>query len=104
MEGGVDDPEAYYQADLAFHRALFTAAGNPFIDRLGTIVSAVLAVSFRLQQRSLIPFGLALKLHARVLEAVRARDPAAAEAAMHDIIAEAQLELGRALPKGEEKP
>jgi GntR family galactonate operon transcriptional repressor len=104
MEGGVDDPEAYYQADLVFHQALFTAAGNPFIDRLGSIVSAVLAVSFRLQQRSLIPFGLALKLHARVLEAVRARDPGAAEAAMHDIIAEAQLELGRALPKGEEKP
>ena len=31
----VDDPLAYYRADLAFHRAVFAASGNPFVDRLG---------------------------------------------------------------------
>lgn len=102
MESGMADQTAYYRADLAFHRALFAAAGNPFIDRLGAIVSAVLMVSFHLQQRSLIPFELGLALHRRVLEAVRAGDAEAAGAAMLDIIAEAQLELERALPNAEE--
>ena len=102
MAAGMADPEAYYRADLAFQRALFAAAGNPFIDRLGATASVVLAVSFRLQQRSLIPFQIGLGLHRRVLEAVRARDAEAAEAAMLDIIAAAQLELERALQRGEE--
>jgi GntR family transcriptional regulator, galactonate operon transcriptional repressor len=97
-------PEAYYRADLAFHRAVFAAAGNPFVDRLGAVVGAVLEVSFGLQRRSLIPFERGLLLHGRVLDAIGARDPAAAEAAMLDIIAAAQLELERALPPPEDGP
>ena len=71
MTAAVDDPLAYYRADLAFHRALFAASGNPFVDRLGAIVSAVLEVSFRLQRRSLIPMAVGLAMHGRVLDAVR---------------------------------
>ena len=74
MTAAVDDPLAYYRADLAFHRALFAASGNPFVDRLGAIVSAVLEVSFRLQRRSLIPMAVGLAMHGRVLDAIRARD------------------------------
>ena len=72
MTAAVDDPLAYYRADLAFHRAVFAASGNPFVDRLGAIVSAVLEVSFRLQRRSLIPMAVGLAMHERVLDAVRA--------------------------------
>ena len=97
MRAGVDDVLVYYRADLAFHRAVFAASGNPFVDRLGAIVSAVLEVSFRLQRRSLIPATLGLPMHERVLDAIRARDADAAESAMHDIIEEARIELEQAM-------
>jgi len=93
MQAGLDDIKAYYRADLAFHRALFRASGNPFVDRLGAIVEVILEVSFRLQQRSLIPAAAGLALHAPVLGAIRARDPKAAEAAMLTIIEAAGEEL-----------
>ena len=93
MTAAVDDPLAYYRADLDFHRAVFAASGNPFVDRLGAIVSAVLEVSFRLQRRSLIPMAVGLAMHGRVLDAVRARDSGAAEGAMDEIIEEARIEL-----------
>lgn len=96
MRASLGDPAAYYAADLAFHRALFAASGNPLIDRLGAIVSAVLAVSFRLQQRSLLPFEHGLMLHERARDAIAARDGVGAGSAMHDIIAAAQVELERA--------
>jgi GntR family transcriptional regulator, galactonate operon transcriptional repressor len=100
MQTGLDDFTAYYRADLAFHRALFRASGNPFVDRLGAIVAVILEVSFRLQRRSLIPASAGLALHAPVLEAIRARDPGQAEAAMLAIIDAAALELEAAAVPG----
>lgn len=96
MTAAVDDALAYYHADLAFHRAVFAASGNPFVDRLGAIVAAVLEMSFRLQRRSLIPMTLGLAMHERVLGAIRARDADAAERTMHEIIEEARIELAHA--------
>lgn len=93
MQAAIEDVVAYYQADLAFHRAIFKAAGNPFVDRLGEIVSTVLEVSFNLQRRSLIPPVQGLALHAPVLEAIREGDAAAAECAMLTIIESAREEL-----------
>lgn len=101
MRAGLDDLVAYYQADLAFHRAIFRASGNPFIDRLGAIVAVILEVSFRLQQRSLIPAETGLALHAPVLEAIKDRKPDAAEASMLAIIDAAAVELNSA-PRGGE--
>lgn len=95
MQAGLDDIHAYYRADLAFHRAIFRASGNPFVDRLGAIVAVILEVSFRLQRRSLIPASAGLALHAPVLQAIRDGDVEAAEAAMHRIIAAAREELAR---------
>ncbi len=93
MRDALDDLVAYYQADLAFHRAVFRASGNPFVDRLGAIVAVILEVSFRLQQRSLIPAATGLALHGPALDAIRAQDAEAAEAAMQAIIEAAAVEL-----------
>lgn len=95
MQAGLDDIVAYYRADLAFHRAIFRASGNPFVDRLGAIVAVILEVSFRLQRRSLIPASAGLALHAPVLDAIRQGDAPAAERAMQAIIEAAREELGR---------
>ncbi|WP_051328519.1 FadR/GntR family transcriptional regulator [Geminicoccus roseus] len=97
MRRALNDPLAYYVADLAFHRALFTATGNPFIDRLGSVVDAVLAVSFALQRRSLIPQEQGLILHETVFERVAARDVAGAKQAMLDIIESGKLVLERSI-------
>ncbi len=98
MHAAIDDPLAYYHADLAFHRAVFAASGNPFVDCLGAIVSAVLEVTFRLQRRSLIPMSVGLALHDRVFEAVRAGDAEGAQRAMLDIIEGAKTELEHVTP------
>jgi DNA-binding GntR family transcriptional regulator len=63
------------------------------IDRLGAIVTAVLAVSFRLQQRSFLPSEAGLVLHERVRDAIAAGDGPGAEAAMLAIIEAARGEL-----------
>lgn len=97
MRSALKDPIGYYRADLAFHRALFTATGNPFIDSLGSIVDAVLAVSFALQRRSLIPSEQGLILHAAVYERVAARDAQGAEQAMLRIIENAKTALDRSI-------
>lgn len=96
MRASLGDATAYYRADLAFHRAIFAACGNALVDRLGAIVTAVLEVSFRLQQRSLIPFEVGLAMHEQVLGAIRRQDAEGAAAAMLEIIEEARVELERA--------
>jgi DNA-binding FadR family transcriptional regulator len=101
MQAAADDPRAFHRADLAFHRAVFAASGNPFVDRLGAIVSAVCEVSFRLQRRSLRPVALGLAMHEQVLDAVRRGDADAAERAMHGIIEEARVELAHATAAGD---
>ena len=100
MQAAVDDFTAYYKADLAFHRAVFRASGNPFVDRLGAIVAVILEVSFRLQRRSLLPASAGLALHGPVLDAIQAQDPERAEAAMLAIIDAAALELEAVAERG----
>lgn len=87
------DPEACHEADLAFHRALFRACGNPFIDRLGAIVAVVLEGGFHLRDRGVVPSEAGLVAHGRVLAAIRAGNAAAAEAAMLTVIEAARREL-----------
>ncbi|HEX2889248.1 FadR/GntR family transcriptional regulator [Vineibacter terrae] len=90
------DKMAYYMADRRFHQALFAATRNRFVDALGRTVMVVLDFSFSLQSRSLIDPDRGLALHQRVCEAIEARDAAAAEAAMFQLLGEAEVELSRA--------
>lgn len=73
--------EAHVKADLAFHTVLAEATGNPLFAMVLTPIQELLIESRR---RTLGRHGAALAHghHARILDAVRAADPAAAEAAM----------------------
>lgn len=97
MRRAIGRPVDYYHADLAFHRALFAATGNPMIDQLGGIVGAILSVTFALHRRSLLPMEEGVVLHERVFDRVAARDADGAEAAMLAIIDGSQAELARRL-------
>ncbi|MFI5013878.1 MAG: FadR/GntR family transcriptional regulator [Hyphomicrobiales bacterium] len=96
MERNRQDRMAYYLADRQFHQALFAATRNRFVGALGQVVMIVLELSFSLQSRSLIDPARGLALHRAVCEAVEARDPRAAEAAMFQLLGEAEQELDRA--------
>lgn len=97
MQAAFDDIPSFLTADLAFHHAIFRAAHNPFVERLGVIVAVILELSFRLQQRSTLVSATALALHGEVLAGIRAGDAVAAETAMRAIVEAARGDLDVAL-------
>jgi DNA-binding FadR family transcriptional regulator len=38
--------DSFTRADLAFHRAILVASGNPFLHSMGAVIEAALAASF----------------------------------------------------------
>jgi DNA-binding FadR family transcriptional regulator len=90
-----DDKDSYYEADLAFHAALFEACPNDFFRQLQNVVMALLRRSFQLQSRSLIDKRYGLSLHKKVLEALERQDADQAEAVMRFLIYQARDELER---------
>lgn len=73
------------QADLRFHRAILAAAHNDLLLQMGNLIGAGLLVSYRLASDS---FAIFLPRHKLVLEAIAARNPQAARAAMERLLAE----------------
>lgn len=82
--------EGFTAADLAFHRAILAASGNPFLHSIGSVIETALAAAFALSAPVDDPerFALALRQHRAILDAVIARDAAAASAAMTVVIFE----------------
>ncbi len=88
----------YLAADLDFHTRLLTATHNQFVAGMVPAFSALLSVSFRLSVTSLAGARASLPAHRRVLDAIAARAPARAEAAMVALIERTRDELGA--PRG----
>lgn len=82
--------EGFTSADLAFHRAILDASGNPFLLSIGSVIETALAAAFALSAPVDDPnrFALALGQHRAILDAIIARDAAAASAAMTVVIFE----------------
>ncbi|MEU3984441.1 FadR/GntR family transcriptional regulator [Streptomyces sp. NPDC026672] len=82
------------EADLAFHRALLTATHNELLERMEMVIESGLAHRDRIVHSS--PHGEdPVPAHRAVLDAVRARDPRAAEAAMRALLDQAGRDLDR---------
>jgi DNA-binding FadR family transcriptional regulator len=89
-----DEPSHAVQADLAFHRALLAACHNELLQRMEMVIATGLAFRDRLVHGS----GHSedpVPSHQAVLDAVRAQDPDAAEAAMRTLLDQAGRDLGR---------
>lgn len=97
MAASQGDTIAYYEADRAFHQAIFDATGNRFVSCLGAVVSTVLDLSFSIQQRSLLKLGDALGLHNAVSRAIGKGAAKEAQEAMLSLLGKAEKELGEAL-------
>ncbi|EIE99462.1 FadR/GntR family transcriptional regulator [Saccharomonospora glauca] len=84
---GHGDAEAAAAADLRWHRALLRATHNELVAALDSLVEPTLSLRDALvhEARATDP----VPRHAAVVDAVRRRDPEAAEAAMRVLLAEA---------------
>lgn len=84
MRANMPDLEQWLAADFAFHVALARAAENRILELLVDALSDVMRYSMRLlgQQTDLRDPNATLARHVAILEAVRARDIAAARHAM----------------------
>ena len=72
-------------ADLRFHRGILAASRNPLLLQMGNLISVGLYISHRFSKES---FALFLPMHGAVMEAIKARRPADARAAMQRLLSQ----------------
>lgn len=82
----VDDPDAFIEADLAFHRAVFAAAGNDLLLYIHDVISVALSAIRPRHTHSAGHNREALPDHERVALAIRRGHHLKAEAAMREIV------------------
>src|SRR5688572_17485376 len=90
-------------ADLRFHRAVLAGAHNELLLQMGNLIGVGLQVSYRLSSDS---FTVFLPLHKDVLDAVAARRPPKARAAMTRLLSDTRVFLDERLkgPVSKRKP
>jgi GntR family transcriptional regulator, galactonate operon transcriptional repressor len=72
----------YHDADVAFHRSVVRAAGNPVLGRMTEPIHRALAATFGTLARPRMRFERGLPEHERILKGIRAQEPEEARAAM----------------------
>jgi DNA-binding FadR family transcriptional regulator len=82
MAGLEDDPDAYLEADVAFHRELAAATGSVILAFVLDSLAELQRLSRRVTNRLLHRMPEATREHKRILDAVVARKPERARKAM----------------------
>jgi DNA-binding FadR family transcriptional regulator len=82
MEKAEHDPDAYLELDLEFHMELCRAARNRFLERFMFSSRGWQSASRRITNRGPRALTVATEQHRAIYDALVARDPARAEAAM----------------------
>ncbi|MFI8230922.1 FadR/GntR family transcriptional regulator [Streptomyces sp. NPDC085900] len=97
MQAAAAEPgrNGYIEADIAFHRALLDASGNRLLGSLGRAVDIALEHSFLVSTQTPGAVAASLPGHRAIVEAVEARDPEAAAAAVLAIIEAAEVEIAQ---------
>ena len=91
MFAALNDPQQFLVHDVAFHRAVAAASGNPTLATLVDMVSAILYERRRDTIGRAHDFNEAVELHRKVYRAIRSRKPDEAREAMRDHIMRAQM-------------
>jgi DNA-binding FadR family transcriptional regulator len=99
MHTAVADSESSVEPDLQFHLAILEATENAFMRPFGALIQEALRASFKLTNRDRPAFEKSLRRHRDVFEAIRDRDPEAAEAAMRIVLNRTSEDIERAIPK-----
>src|SRR4051812_7266291 len=74
--------QRYHDADVAFHRAIVRAAGNPVLGLMTAPIHRALSATFGTLARPAVRFDRGLPEHERILTAIAGADPAEAREAM----------------------
>jgi DNA-binding FadR family transcriptional regulator len=82
----VEVPDAFIEADLAFHRAVFAACQNDLLLYIHDVVSVALGAIRPLHTHSVAHNRETLPTHQRVTEAILRGHHRKAEAAMREIV------------------
>ena len=90
MYAALGDPQQFLVHDIAFHRAVASASGNPTLATLVEMVSAILYERRRDTIDRAHDFNEALDLHRQIYRAIRSKKPEQAREAMRDHIMRAQ--------------
>ena len=90
MAEGVDDEAAWNAADVKFHLAILNASGNEFIPPFGSVIESLLANLFSVTVAHLRNRLKVLPQHEAILDAIRARKPDLARAAVRRLLQSTQ--------------
>ncbi|MGN6818017.1 MAG: FadR/GntR family transcriptional regulator [Sphingomonas sp.] len=88
MGEATDSRRRFAEADLEFHRAIGAASGNMLMRALSAVIETALVESFTLSSpvRDLARHEEVVRKHERIVDAIEARDPQGAAAAMEAVI------------------
>jgi DNA-binding FadR family transcriptional regulator len=98
METAVEDSASSVESDLKFHLAILEATHNTFMRPFGALIQEALRASFKLTNRDQAAFEKSLRRHRDVFEAIRDRNPEAAEIAMKIVLNRTSEDIERSLP------
>jgi GntR family transcriptional regulator, transcriptional repressor for pyruvate dehydrogenase complex len=93
----VDDADRFAELDIAFHDAVCAAAGNFLLAQFMRIINTLARVSRERTGSALATRRRALRDHEAILDALRAKDPAAAAAAMEAHLTHVEAALAGAM-------
>jgi DNA-binding FadR family transcriptional regulator len=94
MTAATGDPVAAVAADLSFHRALLAATHNELLENMEVVMETGLAARDRLVH-GVEQYDDPVPSHRAVVDAIRARDPVAAETAMRQLLEKAVRDVER---------
>jgi DNA-binding FadR family transcriptional regulator len=99
METAIEDSASSVESDLKFHLAILEATHNTFMRPFGALIQEALRASFKLTNRDRAAFEKSLCRHRNVFEAIRERNPEAAEVAMQIVLNRTSEDIERSLPQ-----
>jgi DNA-binding FadR family transcriptional regulator len=101
MEAHVFTSEAYIAADMQLHFGILAACYNEILEEMNIAIGEALAVSRKVTVETPGSSEAHLPLHKDLVEAIRERNPQAAESAMRKLIERVQSDIDRFVQKND---
>jgi DNA-binding FadR family transcriptional regulator len=95
MEEEGENADAFIEPDIRFHTLIFESSQNELLAQMAAILASVLRTLFTYSGQP-GRFGQSARRHGAIVDAIRAHDPDAAEAALRKLISEAKATVAHA--------
>jgi DNA-binding FadR family transcriptional regulator len=96
-DAAAGDLDTWLEPDLRFHALLLHASHNELLEHMQVLVGSVLRLLFTFSSRPPHTFVRATPLHAAIVDAIRERDPDAAELAVLRLLEDTEHNVEQAL-------